>query len=171
LATWFEGSLNEKLRNFISGPIGKLVALALVFGGMWLGYTGLRDLFGESRLAAGSRERVFMCTETGKPFEYTIKRGDVYPVPSPHSGKNTGYPAEICLWTADGKIKSEPTYVLLNQYANKKGATFCPDCGRLVVPFNPRPSEGDKPPPKESEYKPRRGSSEDAPESIEPEAR
>jgi hypothetical protein len=163
--------LLEKLRNLISGPAGKLAVLLVVFVGMWMAYTGVRELFGESSMASNARDRMFICAETGKPFEYTIKKGDVYPVKSPHSGKNTGYPAEICLWTADGKVKPRPTYVLLNQYAGKKGATFCPECGRLVVPFNPRPADGDKPPPKESEYKSRRRGEEESPESLEPDAR
>ena len=99
---------------------------------------------------------MFICAETGKPFEYTIKRGDTLPVKSPHSGKNTGWEAEKCFWTADGKFKSEPTYVLLNEHSGKPGATFCPDCGRLVVRFNPPPTAGATPPPKESEMKDRK---------------
>ena len=59
------------------------------------------------------------------------------PVKSPHSGKETGYEPERCYWTADGKPKPEPTYVLLNAAVGKPGPTFCQDCKRLVVGLNP----------------------------------
>ena len=155
--------------NFIKGPVGKVIGIALVLVALTAAAIAARNLFGESPLARNSRERTFVCADTGKPFEYTIKKGDMYPVPSPHSGKNTGYPAEFCYWTADGKVKQEPTAVLLNTYTGKPGATFCPDCARLVVSFNPMPLEGDPPPPKQSEYKPRRGvSAEESSESAEP---
>jgi hypothetical protein len=89
-----------------------------------------------------------------------LKVGDQIPVKSPHSGKSTGYPAELCYWTKDGVIKSEPTAVLLRSHLGERSPTFCPDCGRLVVGHNPRPSQGDKPPPTQAEYKPRRGDRE-----------
>ena len=83
----------------------------------------------------------FVCTETHKHFEYAMKLGEKWPVPSPYSGKNSGYPAERCYWTRDGKRKSEPTYIILNQNLGKPGDTICPDCGRLVVGHNPPPPE------------------------------
>ena len=157
------------VRDFLSGNAGKAIGVAGSALAIVLAVMAARNLFGESPLARGARERTFICTETGKPFEYTIRKGDIYPVPSPHSGKNTGYPAEFCYWTADGKPKEEPTPVLLNTYVGKRGATFCPDCDRLVVPFNPMALEGETPPPKQSEYKPRRGVSPDENlESFEP---
>ena len=55
-------------------------------------------------------------------------------------------------WTKDGKIKQDPTPVLLNEYAGKPGPTFCPDCGRRVVAHNPPPVIGAKPPPTKEEY-------------------
>jgi len=76
------------------------------------------------------------------------------PVLAP-SGKNTGYEAELCYWTKDGKPKETPTPVLLNIYKGIKGPTFCPDCGRLVVGHNPPAMEGAKPPPTKDEYTPR----------------
>ena len=58
---------------------------------------------------------------------------------SPYTNKKTGYPAEKCFWTRDGKRKAEPTYLLLNEHRGKKGPTICPDCGRIVYPHNPTP--------------------------------
>ncbi len=96
--------------------------------------------------------RTYICTETGKTFQHQDKQGEIYPILSPYSGKNTGVPAEPCFWTADGGAKKEPTWVLLNSLAGKPEPTFCPDCGRLVVGHNPRPRPGAKPPPKREEY-------------------
>ena len=78
------------------------------------------------------------------------------PVESPYTNRPTGYEAELCYWTKDGKMRSEPYPVLLNSHARKPEPTFCPDCGRLVVPLNPAPSEGQSPPPTQPEYAARR---------------
>jgi hypothetical protein len=86
-----------------------------------------------------SAQRVFICSETMKTFEYNVKVGDKYPVESPYTGRETGWPAERCYWTRDGGAKREPTYVLLNEYTGKEGPTICPDCGRKVQRNNPRP--------------------------------
>ena len=74
------------------------------------------------------------------------------PVLSPFSGKNTGYPAELCYWTKDGSIKTDPTPVLLNTYIGDNSPTFCPDCGRLVVGHNPRAVAGAHAPPTKQEW-------------------
>lgn len=81
----------------------------------------------------------FICAETNLPFQYEIKDGDHFPVISPHTNRPTGYPAEKCFWTADGKAKLKPTYVLLKSELGQEGQTFCPDCGREVFPHNPLP--------------------------------
>ena len=103
-------------------------------------------------LAENSRNRWFVCTETGKPFREELKPGITFPIESPHSGKPTGVPAELCYWAKDGKPKEDPTPVLLNERAGKSGPTFCPDCGRLVVAGNPLPLAGAQPPPTQAEY-------------------
>ena len=54
--------------------------------------------------------------------------------------------------TLGSEAKDKPTPVLLNQYVNKPGPTFCPDCGRLVRMHNPGPAVGVKPPPTKAEY-------------------
>ena len=95
--------------------------------------------FGRESTARRANERTFICSETGKTFHYTLRDGDRFPVYSPHSKKNTGFPTEVCYWTADGGVKREPTYVLLNEYIGKEGPTICPDCGRKVYSHNPPP--------------------------------
>ena len=94
---------------------------------------------------------LFVDSETGKTFTLELKRGMTFPVISPYTGRATGYQPEACFWNADGTTKSTPTYVILNSDLGKSGPTFCPDCGRLVVPHNPPPS-GQRPPPTRDEY-------------------
>lgn len=147
----------EKFRQILKGPAGKAIALVIVLGGLVFMFQGARNLFGEDSYARKARDRMFVCAETAKAFEYTIKVGDTVPVYSPFSKKNTGFPAQLCFWTKDGKRKDDPTPVLLNQYLGKKGPTFCPDCGRLVVLYNPYPMEGATPPPTLAEMKTRGG--------------
>lgn len=142
------------VRDFLGSQAGRWTAVAFTAAAVgalgWVLYTSL----GDSEAAASSRDRVFICAETGKSFEHEISPGEVIPIKSPHSGENTGYLAELCYWTADGRVKDEATAVLLNIYADKPGPTFCPDCGRLVVGHNPRPEPGATPPPLQTEYKP-----------------
>src|SRR5687767_10944015 len=101
------------LRDFMDSPAGKTTAVALVLVALVAVYLSVRANFGPSSAAALSKDRTFICSQTQKPFEYTLKLGDQVPVKSPHSGKNTGYPAELCYWTKDGQIKTDPTPVLL----------------------------------------------------------
>jgi hypothetical protein len=89
----------------------------------------------------------YVCTETGKSFRHKNAAGETLPIYSPYSGKNTAMPAEACFWTSDGKTKSDPTWVLLNDEVGKTGPTFCPDCGRLVVGTTPgQVRASDRPP-------------------------
>ena len=145
----------SEARNFMDSPAGKATAGVVLVVAAVAVYLSVRANFGSSSAGAMSRDRIFICSETKKPFEYTLKVGDQIPVKSPHSGKNTGYPAELCYWTKDGKVKDDPTPVLLKSHLGERGPTFCPDCGRLVVGHNPRPNSGDKPPPTQADYKSR----------------
>jgi len=144
------------VRQFFESTAGKIVAIVLVVVAGGLAFLSVRKNLGPSDAASLSRERHFVCSETGKHFKASVEDGKSWPRLSPHSGKETGYPAEQCFWTAEGKIKSDPTYVLVGHYLGSKEPTFCPDCGRLVVAQNPPPSEG-HPPPLKSEYKGRKG--------------
>ncbi|MGD1276197.1 MAG: hypothetical protein ABR964_03115 [Tepidisphaeraceae bacterium] len=141
----------EQLRRFLGSRLGRAVAICFTLLALgWAAATTVSYFHSDTPSSAFSR--MFICTETQKPFSHKLEVGETVPVYSPYSGKNTGVPAEACYWTADGGAKSEPTWVLLNELAGKEGPTFCPDCGRLVVGHNPAPRPGAKPPPTPSEY-------------------
>jgi hypothetical protein len=112
----------------------------------------MQQYSGKPEAGFQTSQRVFIDSTTMKPFNHELQAGESIPVKAP-SGGNTGYQAELCYWTKDGKVKDEPTPVLLNEAVGKPGPTFCPDCGRLVVGHNPRASSDATPPPTESEYK------------------
>ena len=59
----------------------------------------------------------------------------------------------VTVYIEDGQTKTDPTYVRLNIYKGSHDPTSCPDCGHLVVPHNPAPGPGVKPPPTKQEYK------------------
>ena len=142
----------ERLREFFRSSGGQVTAIVLGLLGLVVLVWAVKGNFGESDAAALSSDRVFICSETRKPFNHTLKEGETIPVYSPHSGKNTGYQAELCYWTKDGKPKEKPTPVLLEESLGKPGPTFCPDCGRLVIGHNPAAQPGGRPPPTKEEY-------------------
>ena len=61
------------------------------------------------------------------------------PWKNPDTGELTLYPAEMCWYQKDGKVKSKATYVLVRKLLGESGETTCPDCGRRVVLRNPAP--------------------------------
>ena len=140
------------MREFLNTTTGKAFTALLLAGAMLIATWMLWRKVGSSEAARLANQRVFVCAQTGKPFSVELKDGMSIPVKSPYSGQQTGYPAELCYWTKDGKPKDEPTAVLLNSWVGKSGPTFCPDCGRLVVGHNPSPSPDRKPPPTREEY-------------------
>jgi len=113
----------------------------------------MSNALGRSEQDAETAEQTFICSETGKTFSMSLSTGIAWPVDSSYSDKKTGYPAEFCYWTADGKVASSPTYVFVKAYAGSNEPTFCPDCGRLVKMRNPGAFDGLKPPPTQQEYK------------------
>lgn len=142
----------QSLRKKLEGPAGKAIAGGAVVVGIGV---LLWSLFGGGPTAADiSRGRTFIDAESGKTFQATVDVGMSMPLKSPFTGKNTGVEPELCYWTADGKPKTTPDYVLLNRAAipPKPGPTFCPICHRLVVGRNPSPMPDVPPPPTESEY-------------------
>lgn len=142
------------LREFLNSPRGKALSFTAVTLMIVLaGFLIWRQL-GPSDAQAIARDRMFMDAKTMKPFEHELKMGDLIPVDAP-SGSKSGYPAELCYWTKDGKEKKDPTPVLLKSWLGQPGPTFCPDCGRLVVGHNPVAMPGMKPPPLEADYKAR----------------
>lgn len=128
--------------------------LLLVIGLLVAGYVLWTSLGGNEAEAEG-RYRTFVDAETQQPFKVAVNDALTVPAENPSTGKKTGYPAEFCVWTKDGKIKAERTPVLLNEYIGKPGPTFCPDCGRLVVsrnPIYPPDNKTAKAPPLKAEY-------------------
>jgi hypothetical protein len=146
----------EKMSHFFSTPRGRGVAIGGCVLTLMLVVYSAKSAFGPSEIGQMSRHRTFVCSETGKSFEANVDIGMQVPIHSPYSGKNTGYEAELCYWTADGGTKQKPTAVLLNDWIGKKGPTFCPDCNRLVVGHNPTPEQRQNPPPTEAEYRSKR---------------
>jgi hypothetical protein len=146
----------NKFRKFLESRGGQIVAAVVVIGAVAIAIFAVRGF-----LKGGTPEdgfyNTYVCTETGKSFRHRNEIGETIPIHSPFSGKDTGYPAEACYWSADGGAKTEPTWVVLNEVAGKPGPTFCPDCGRLVVVRNPRPDEAGKPPPTRAEYAAKHG--------------
>jgi len=141
------------LREFLNGPAGKGVGIVVLLIGLVAGFFAIKGNFGKSEAADLSQGRVFIDAENGKAFNHTVTIGETMPVKSPFSGKNTGWEAERCYWTKEGKPKQDPTFVLLNSHKpGGKEPTFCPDCGRLVVPLNPPASTSLPPPPTQAEW-------------------
>ena len=141
------------IREFLQTSKGKTFGLILLGIGLltaivsiWMNWSSPAESL--------SNDRIYISASDHKVFRVTLKPGLTLPVTSPNGNKD-GWPAELCYWNKDGTIKTEPTPVLVNQYIGKPGPTFCPDCGRLVVPHNPPPNPGLKPPPTKAEYKPR----------------
>jgi hypothetical protein len=143
----------DRLREFFKSPAGMGIAGVLVVIGLVIAISSIRN-FGSTEASENASNRMFIDSATGKAYPLELKIGMEIPAKAP-SGGMTGWPAEKCYWTKDGKTKTEPTYVLLNVYLGKEDPTFCPDCGRLVVTHNPAPSPGRRPPPTKDEYKKR----------------
>lgn len=142
------------LREFLNSPRGKTISIGVVTVIILMaGFLVWRN-FGASETEVIARDRMYIDAKTMKPFEHELKIGDTIPTDAPSGGK-TGYPAELCYWTKDGKEKKDPTPVLLKSWLGQTGPTFCPDCGRLVVGHNPSPATGVKVPPTQAEFEAR----------------
>src|SRR5687768_6876943 len=142
-------------REFFRTGKGKNVAIGLVLIGVCVCIWSAVSNLGADEATAAARGRVFICSETNKTYNVELHPDMKIPYDSPHSDKPTGFPAEMCYWTKDGKIKEDPTPVLINSYVNKPDPTFCPDCGRMVSIRNPGPEAGSRPPPTQAEWKSR----------------
>jgi len=141
----------EWLSTFLKTPVGKVVGAIVGLGVCYVVFVQVHGLFGSS-VPSNMLAPMFVDSQTGQGFHHTLVLGERIPVYSPYSGSNTGYPAELCYWNADGTIRKDPTPVLLNSYIGKPGPTFCPVCGRLVVAHNPMPGPNSTPPPTREEY-------------------
>ncbi|HEX2974245.1 MAG TPA: hypothetical protein VHP11_18060 [Tepidisphaeraceae bacterium] len=140
------------MRGWLDSAMGKNAAIALAIVGIGGMVWAIQRNFGRTDAAIAAQDRTFICAESGKAFQHRLSLSDSIPIASPYSGKRTGYPAELCYWTASGQIQTKPTPVLLNSYRGRAEPTFCPDCGRLVVSHNPAPDPSRQPPPTRSQY-------------------
>jgi hypothetical protein len=154
----------EQLQKWLESTSGKVAGVILSIAVIGICLAVVRSSF-RSETPDTALSATYIDTATGKPFVHFIKEGEVPPILAP-SGQNTGVQAEPCFWTASGDVKTDPTWVALNDSIGKSGPTFCPDCGRLVVGHNPQPVPGMKPPPTEQEYMARRSSQQYAPPPI-----
>ena len=145
---------NEPGKNKERIKLASAIVIFLAAGGVaWY-------MLGGDTPADSASQRIYICAETGKSYEHTIKTGEEEPIHSPYTKQNTGFEAEKCYWTkgdAEGewKAKTKPTYVLWlrrpSYLAWKYGPdaevpeeaqhTYCPDCGHEVVGHNPMPPQ------------------------------
>jgi hypothetical protein len=115
----------------IAGSIAALVVAGVVF----VMFRGGEDA------AEATRRRTVIDSKTNKVYQIRLTEGTRAPWKNPETGEETLYPAEACYWNKDGTAKLEPTYVFVKEYAGIDEDTFCPDCGRRVVPHNPMPPD------------------------------
>jgi hypothetical protein len=146
----------NRIRHYVNTPQGQKVSAAVGILVVLLGgYAVYRQGFVGNAAEQAANVRWFVDATTGKPFRVSMSDKLEIPAKAP-SGGMTGYPAEECYWTADGKVKSTPTYVLVrNVWLGDAEPTFCPDCGRLVVGHNPHARAGATPPPTKEEFESR----------------
>ena len=143
----------ERIREWLTTTAGKAASGVVLVVALVMIVLSFRANFGRTDAASIAGTRMYIDASNGKTFEHRLELGEITPIKAP-SGQQSGYPAEACYWTKDGKPKQDPTWVLLNIYAKKPGPTFCQDCGRLVVGRNPPPTSSATPPPTASDYKP-----------------
>jgi hypothetical protein len=136
-------------REFLRSPKGKYIAVAALAVGI---VTAIYSVFANMGSAGAdlANTRVYVDPKTGQTFRVKMGPGVELPPKAPSGA--TAVDAEACYWTRDGKVKEEPTYVVLNTYVGKPEPTFCPDCGRLVRGHNPPPVTGRRPPPTKDEF-------------------
>ena len=158
-----EAGLMESLRTALKSKGGKILGIVASIGCLCIAAYAFASFF-KGDTPDSALYTTYVCTETGKSFRHKNVNGEVQPILSPYSGKNTGFPGEACYWNADGSIKTTPTWVLLNDLTGTPGPTFCPDCGRLVVGHNPKPEPESQPPPTQAEYSSRHASRSKPPE-------
>ena len=145
-----------RIREWLNTPAGLVVMGLVVVVVVGMAGASVWRSFGNSAAGDASRQRWFVCADTNQAFQATLELDMEIPLMSPYSHANTGYPAELNYWAADGSILTEPIPVLLNTYKGDNSPTFCPVTGRLVVANNPPAIEGATPPPTREEYSSRR---------------
>ena len=136
--------------SWLQTPRGKIMALLLCVAAMGVAIWEIKAYL-HGNTPGDPNTQMYVDSETGKAFPHKSVVGEMIPITSPFTGNKTAYPGVPCFWTADGQLKKDPTWLILNETLGKRGPTFCPDCGRLVRPMQPMPKPGDKPPPTRDE--------------------
>jgi len=132
--------------------IGRYAGVLLFVVAVLFAFVSFMHSFGKSDAQSFSDAPLFIDSVTGQTFHYQLHIGDMIPVLSPFTGKNTAYPADFSWWSKDGTILQTPEPVLMNSWIGKPGPTFAPISGRLVIPGERMPAPGSKPPPTKEEY-------------------
>lgn len=123
----------------LAGAWGIVVAIVLLSTAVYLAY---QTIYTVEPTPLDPPPIMYICSETRETFQHKPQVGETIPILSPFSKKKTGYPAEKCYWTKDGKQKLIPTYILMNEHLGIKKPTICPYCGRLVEFHNKLPPPG-----------------------------
>ena len=100
------------LTNLLEKPAGKAAGIVFCLAGLALGVYVIKN-YATSPALAQDKNRIFIDATTGQSFSHELVLGESIPVQAP-SGNMSGFPAELCYWTKEGTIKSDPTPVLLN---------------------------------------------------------
>jgi len=147
----------QAIREFLASPTGRILGGVFLVACIGTAIYSAYSTVSSDAATLMSTQRMYMDSKTGQAFPHTLAMGDATPIDAPSGGK-TGFPAEACFWTKDGKIKTDPTWVLLEEYTKSPATpTFCPDCSHRVVGLNPQPGPNDKPPQTKEQYELRRG--------------
>jgi hypothetical protein len=144
--------ITHRLHAWLHTMPGRMIVIGfftVVLAG--LAWSMLRYL-GPNAAQRYSAAPLFIDSVTGQTFHYQLKIGDTIPVLSPFTHRNTGYPAAFSYWSKGGHILKHPEPVLLNSWIGKRGPTFAPLSGRLVVAAEKPPRPGSRPPPTKQQY-------------------
>ncbi|MGC8623782.1 MAG: hypothetical protein ACP5I8_04945 [Phycisphaerae bacterium] len=144
--------MQNRFQKWLHTTAGRITVIGvLVIALADTGWSMLRYL-GPDAAQRYSDAPLFIDSVTGKTFHYQLKIGDTLPVLSPYTGRKTGYPASFSYWSKSGHILAHPEPVLLNTWLGKRGPTFAPLSGRLVVADEKPPRPGSAPPPTRTQY-------------------
>lgn len=151
--------MGQGVRDFLQGPIGRYAAIGFCVIGIGMAGWMFFGPDGQDEAISSMNAQVWIDLD-GNVFMPDLKPFE--PSPNGPTGKKA-FRAELCAWTKDGKTKPNPTPVLLNSHKGLSEPTFCPDCGRLVVPLNALPVPGipdseQRVPPTQQEYEAKRKS-------------
>ncbi len=127
------------VQRILHSKIGVGMMVGVIVASVVIVVMQLPHYWGRSESAEELNGRWLICMESRKAYHVNLEDVGSFPAYSPFSKKNTGVEAELCYWTAEGKIKDKPVPVLLNEMVGDSSRTYCPECGRLVVARNPGP--------------------------------